>query len=74
MNGLPASPTDDFSGEKIEDDGHIEPALPGADVGNISYSNAVRLRNIEVSLHQIWDELSGLTSDISTCSVAGHGA
>jgi hypothetical protein len=72
MNGLPCSLTNDLSGEKIQYDGQIEPALPGTDVGDISHPNAVRLRNIEISLYQIWDEFSRLTSDISTRAISWH--
>jgi hypothetical protein len=43
MYCLSRSPTDDFSGEKIQYDGHIEPALLGTDVGDVGHPNAVWL-------------------------------
>ena len=70
MYGGAGSPTNDLPGDHIESHGHIEPAFPGSDRGDVGYPNLIRLRNIKVSLDQIWDELSWLASNIPTRSVS----
>ena len=70
MNGRKCSPTDDFPGEQIENHGHIEPAFPLPNVDDIGHPDLIWLRDIEVPLNQISDELSWFASNVSTCSAA----
>src|SRR5579859_7139579 len=46
-------PTDDAARVDVEDDGQVEPALPGADVGDVGDVLLVRPGRREVSVHQI---------------------
>jgi hypothetical protein len=66
MNGWAAGLTYDLLGEEIENYGQIAPAFSGSDIGDSRYPDLIRLRNINVSLDQIWDELSWLGSNIAT--------
>ena len=70
MNGLPRSPADDFSGEKIQYDGHIQPSLPGTDVGDVGHPNAVGLRNLidDAQAEGVYDVLRKRGEKISTAT------
>ena len=42
-----------FSGTQVLDDGQVEPAFPGGDVGNIAHPGLIRAFKIELSLQQV---------------------
>src|SRR4051794_31892056 len=46
-------PTDDFSGEQIEDHGQVEPALAGRDIGDIRQPDLIRLLGHEIPIEQV---------------------
>src|ERR687897_524576 len=46
-------PAYDLSGVGVEHEGEVEPPLPGPDVGDVRYPQAVRSFGSEVALHQL---------------------
>lgn len=41
MNGRAGSPTDDLPGEQVENHGHIEPAFPSFDIGDVDHPDLI---------------------------------
>jgi len=70
MNGRAGSPAYDQSREQIHDDGEVEPALPGADVGDIRHPCRVGPRGGELSLQQIRDEDGGFADGPAPRAIA----
>ena len=56
MNGRPRGPADDLAREEIQDDGGVEPAPPGANVGDVCEPGPVGLRDRELALQEIRDQ------------------
>jgi hypothetical protein len=46
-------PADDAAAEAVDDNGEVEPALPGAQVGDVGDPQPVRRRRLEVTLDEI---------------------
>ncbi len=54
--GRSRRPPDNLTREQIHDDGQVQPALPGADIGNICGPDPVWLLDVELPLYEIWNE------------------
>jgi hypothetical protein len=56
-------PADDAAGEGVDDEGDVDEALPGRDIGEIAHPQHVRRRHLELAVHLVqraWLRLVGI--------------
>src|SRR3954471_15681262 len=67
-------PADDAAGEDVDDEGHVDEALPGRHVGEIRHPQGVRMRCLEVPVHLVRRAGRRLVSDGGPGLLAANGA
>ena len=63
MRGAAGAPADDASGEGVDDEGDVDKALPGGNVGEIRHPQHVRPRCDELAIDVIQRARCGLVAD-----------
>src|SRR5450631_2216325 len=65
-------PSDYLSGEQVQDDGQIEPPLPGSNVGYVRDLCHIGLGNVEVALQSVWNGCRWLALCLAPGTVSAH--
>ena len=66
-------PADDLAGEQVHDDGEVQPALPGADVGDVRHPGAIRMIDRKLTLQPVGGDDRGSPVDPTRDLVAVSG-
>ena len=74
MGGPADPPADDPSGEGVDDEGHVDEALPGRDVGEVRQPERVRARCVELPVHPVERADDGRVADGGADLAAAHDA
>src|SRR5882724_3598635 len=66
-------PADDATAVAVHDDSEIQPALPGAQVGDVGDPKSVRSRRLEVALDEIVGDTHARNTNRRAATTPFHG-